>query len=99
MAARALAAPPEPPISACDDEVGMPHHHVRRSHTIAPIKPANTTYCVTMSSWIIPLPMVLATAVPRKNAARKLKTAAHKTARRGDNTRVETTVAMLLAAS
>jgi hypothetical protein len=27
--------------------------------------------------WIMPLPMVLATAVPRKNAARKLNVAAH----------------------
>ena len=66
---------------------------------MAPIKPASTTYWVTMSSWIMPLPMVLATAVPRKNAARKLKTAAQATASRGDRTRVETTVAMLLAAS
>ena len=43
--------------------------------------------------------MVFATAVPRKNAARKLKAAAHATANLGDSTRVETTVAMLLAES
>src|SRR5690348_10826629 len=48
---------------------------------------------------IMPLPMVLATAVPRRNAARKLKDAAQATASRGESTRVETTVAMLLAAS
>jgi hypothetical protein len=66
---------------------------------MAPINPASTTYWVTMSSWIIPLPMVLATAVPRKKAAAKLKNAAQITASRGDRTRVETTVAMLLAAS
>src|SRR5579864_1520244 len=47
----------------------------------------------------MPLPMVLATAVPRKNAARKLKAAAHATANFGDRTRVETTVAMLFAES
>ena len=47
----------------------------------------------------MPRPIVLATAVPRINAARKLNTAAHTTASLGDNTRVETTVAMLLAAS
>ena len=52
-----------------------------------------------MLSSIIPLPMVLATAVPSRKAARKLKTAAQTTASRGDSTRVETTVAMLLAAS
>ena len=86
-------------MSACEDEVGSPHHQVSRSQTMAPIKPASTTYWVTMSSWIMPLPMVLATAVPSRKAARKLKTAAHTTASRGDSTRVETTVAMLLAAS
>src|SRR5512146_1975171 len=47
----------------------------------------------------MPLPMVLATAVPSRKAAKKLKNAAQATASLGDNTRVETTVAMLLAAS
>ena len=47
----------------------------------------------------MPAPMVFATAVPRKKAARKLKTAAQTTASLGERTRVETTVAMLLAAS
>src|SRR2546425_2353187 len=58
-----------------------------------------TTYCVTSSRRIMPLPMVLATAVPRKKAATKLKNAAQITANLGESTRVETTVAMLLAAS
>src|SRR6266478_9722439 len=86
-------------MSACDEEVGRPHHQVSKSHTIAPAKPAMTTYWVTSSSRIIPLPMVLATAVPRRNAATKLKKAAQITASLGDKTRVDTTVAMLLAAS
>ena len=43
--------------------------------------------------------MVLATAVPRKKAAMKLKNAAQMTASRGERTRVETTVAMEFAAS
>src|SRR5215813_3270797 len=43
--------------------------------------------------------MVLATAVPKTKAARKLNAAAQNTASRGESTRVETTVAMLLAAS
>src|SRR5437764_10967647 len=86
-------------MRACDDEVGSPHHHVSTSHTIAPNRPAMTTYWVTSSNRIMPLPMVLATAVPRKNAARKLKAAAHNTASFGDRTRVETTVAMLFAES
>src|SRR5947209_5572469 len=86
-------------MRACDDEVGSPHHQVSTSHTIAPNNPAMTTYWFTSSNRIIPLPMVLATAVPRKKAARKLKAAAHATANLGDSTRVETTVAMLLAES
>src|SRR5258708_33956089 len=47
----------------------------------------------------MPLPMVLATAVPKKNAAMKFQKAAQTTARNGVRTRVETTVAMELAAS
>src|SRR4051794_22400673 len=47
----------------------------------------------------MPLPMVLATAVPSRKAAAKLKNAAQATAMRGESTRVETTVAMELAAS
>src|SRR5260370_8981488 len=45
------------------------------------------------------LPMVLATAVPKTKAAMKFQKAAHTTARNGVRTRVETTVAMELAAS
>src|SRR5438552_18937301 len=86
-------------MRACDDEVGSPHHHVSTSHTIAPNRPAMTTYWVTSSRRIIPLPIVLATAVPRKKAATKLKNAAQITASLGESTRVETTVAILLAAS
>ena len=47
----------------------------------------------------MPLPMVFATAVPSRKAARKLNAAAQTTANLGDSTRVDTTVAMLLAAS
>src|SRR5947208_2709374 len=94
-----MDTPTKPPMRACDDEVGSPHHHVSTSHTIAPNRPAMTTYWFTSSNRIIPLPMVLATAVPRKKAARKLKAAAHNTASFGDRTRVETTVAMLFAES
>src|SRR6201993_1555593 len=47
----------------------------------------------------MPLPMVLGTAVPNTNAAMKFQKAAHATARNGVNTRVDTTVAIELAAS
>src|ERR1700758_2070567 len=49
--------------------------------------------------WIMPLPMVAAPAVPKTKAAMKFQKAAQATARRGVSTRVETTVAMELAAS
>src|SRR6266851_1523342 len=49
--------------------------------------------------WTMPLPMVLATAVPKTKAAMKFQNAAQTTARKGVSTRVETTVAMELAAS
>ena len=48
---------------------------------------------------IIPEPTVLATAVPKVNAATKLKKAAQMTAWPGESTRVDTTVAIELAAS
>src|SRR5579864_2419869 len=47
----------------------------------------------------MPLPIVLATAVPKINAAMKFQNAAQSTALPGERTRVETTVAMELAAS
>src|SRR5271156_3932498 len=47
----------------------------------------------------MPLPMVAATAVPKTKAAMKFQKAAQTTARNGVRTRVETTVAMELAAS
>src|SRR5665213_2229860 len=51
------------------------------------------------SCFISPLPIVPATAVPNRNAAAKLKNAAQITACPGERTRVETTVAIELAAS
>src|SRR5208337_2619833 len=47
----------------------------------------------------MPLPMVAATAVPNTKAAMKFQNAAQRTARKGVSTRVDTTVAIELAAS
>ena len=46
-----------------------------------------------------PDPIVFATAVPKRNAATKLKNAAQKTAVKGESTRVDTTVAIEFAES
>ncbi len=66
---------------------------------MAPISPAKMTGSVTIVMSTVPLPMVCATPVPKTNAAMKLKNAAQMTAFPGESTRVETTVAIELAAS
>jgi len=97
--ALATAAPPNPPIRACEEELGSPKYHVIRFQTIAPINAPRTTLGSTTDGSMSPLPIVFATAVPTVNAAMKLKNAAHMTATAGERTRVETTVAMELALS
>jgi hypothetical protein len=86
-------------MSACEELVGSPRISVMKFQVMAPRSPASNTFWSTISMWTMPLPMVLATAVPNKNAATKFQKAAQATARKGVSTRVETTVAMELAAS
>jgi hypothetical protein len=86
-------------MSACDELDGIPKLHVIRFHAIAPSSAANTTFGFTIDTSIIPLPTVLATAVPTVNNARKLNDAAHTTAATGLNTRVPTIVAIEFAES
>src|SRR5205814_385437 len=45
--ATTTAAPTKPPISACDDEVGRPHHHVSRFQISAARSDASTIAGVT----------------------------------------------------
>src|SRR5690606_21932080 len=92
------AAPASPPSSACDEDVGSPHHQVSRSQTTAPTSPEATRPSVTTPG-STPLAMLPATCVSKRRKAMKLNAAAQMTAALGDSTRVETTVAMLLAAS
>ena len=97
----ALAMPPptSPPISACELEDGMPNPQVIRFQTIAPINAAKIT-CASMTlGSMMPVPMVCATLSPNTRKATKLKNAAHSTAYCGRSTRVETIVAIELAAS
>ena len=76
----------------------MPKYHVIRFQTMAPSSAATTTVWVIIKGSAMSPPMVLATPVPR-NAPRKLKAPAIRTAERGVRTLVETTVAMALAVS
>src|SRR5437870_8409558 len=92
-------APISPPTRACEELVGRPNHQVMISQAIAPIRVDRRSQAVTIAGSIVPLPIVDATFTPNTKAATKLKKAAHRTAIRGDRTRVETTVATELAAS
>src|SRR5262245_45816134 len=66
---------------------------------MAPTRPARMTHWSTIPGATTPRATVVATSTPKPNAATKLKKAAHTTACSGVSTRVETTVAMELAAS
>src|SRR5215204_5625547 len=96
--ALATPAPANPPMRACDEEVGSPSHQVRKFQAMAPASPAKTTASLTTAESTV-LPTVLATWVWKTRKAMKLNRAAQTTASRGVSTRVETTVAIELAAS
>ncbi len=97
--ALATAAPPIPPTRAWDDDVGRPRKNVIRFSEMAPTRPEKITP-IDSTSWVTTsLAMVSATWVPNMRNATKLKVAAQTTAQRGESTRVETIVAIELAAS
>ena len=93
------AAPASPAMRACDELVGRPKYQVTRPQTNAAARPAKMTAPSTTDGSTTPLPIVVATATPKKNAATKLKNAAQATACIGVRTRVPTTVAIEFAAS
>src|SRR5262245_23052114 len=90
-------------MSACEELVGSPKYHVMTSHTMAPMSPQSKTQSrhgsAIRSIETRSPPMVCATRVPKSKNATKLKNAAQATATPGESTRVETTVAIELAAS
>src|SRR5688500_6574609 len=93
-----MPAPMKPPMRACDEDVGSPSYQVARFQPIAPTSPPKMTATLTTDGSTI-LPTVSATLVWNTRKATKLNTAAQRTAALGDNTLVETTVAIELAAS
>src|SRR3954452_780313 len=92
-------APTSPPISACELLEGMPSPQVIRFQTMAPISAPKITRSSIRLGSMMPVPMVLATCRPNTANATKLKNAAQITAYCGRSTRVETMVAIELAAS
>ncbi len=95
----AMPPPTNPPINACELEDGIPNPQVIRFQPMAPIRAANITDVSITLGWTIPVPMVCATLSPNTAKATKLKNAAQNTAYCGRSTRVETIVAIELAAS
>ena len=87
-------------MRACEDDEGSPSHQVSMFQPIAPSRPAvqMSRPSVPLGGSMMPLPTVSATRVPKK-APHRLATAAMATAARGVRARVETEVAMALAAS
>src|SRR5919202_3334239 len=96
--APATPAPTRLKISAWLELDGSPRYQVTRFHTMAAISAETTSVWVETSGGMMPLPTVVATAVPDR-APTKLRTPAISTARPGDSTRVATTVAIALAVS
>src|SRR5690606_22311479 len=96
--AAASAAPSRPPMSACEEDEGNPHHQVMRFQTMPPISAHRISWDPTSTTpaSISPDAMVLATAVPA-SAPTRFMLAARPTACIGDSTLVATTVAMELA--
>ena len=95
----ARPAPTRPPTRACDDEDGIPASQVTMFQMMAPPSAAKIRRSVTTCTETMPAPTVWATCSPKNRNAMKLKKAAQITACRGFSTRVETIVAMELAAS
>ncbi len=100
VAPPASAAPHRPPIRACDDDDGNPRHQVSRFHRVAPRSaPAQiATPVAPMGTSMMSPPIVFATRTPAKPPTRFI-TAASPRAIRGVSARVDTEVAMALAAS
>ena len=95
----ARAAPTSPPISAWVDDDGSPKYQVVRFQTIAPSSPARMTTSPSCPlGGTITSDTVWATFWPRK-APTKFITAARIRATRGVRARVDTDVAIALAAS
>ena len=101
VAPAASAAPTSPPISACEDDDGRPYHQVSRFQPIAPISAAPTRRSPCVAGRGVDdarCRRSSATFAP-KNAPKRLATAAMASAMRGVSARVETEVAIALAAS
>src|SRR5665213_1168553 len=97
--ALAAPAPTSPPINACELDEGIPSRLVMTCQVIAPDSAPKITRASITLACTMPRPTVSATCRPNTRKAMKLKNAAAATAYCGRKTRVDTMVAMALAAS
>ena len=97
----ARAEPTSPPISACDDEDGRPSHQVVRFQMIAPSRPHITIVrpCVGEKPEVSMVSLTVWATFWPSRAPTKFITAARMRAMRGVRARVDTEVAIALAAS
>ncbi len=94
-----IAAPTSPPTRAWLELDGSPRIHVSVFQTTAPVSAAPVTATSSFEGTCTMPATVLATAAPIRSGPNRLKNAAKATAGSGRATRVDTRVAMALAAS
>jgi hypothetical protein len=97
--AAATPAPIRAPTRAWLLDVGRARYQVIKSQIIAPTRVAKIRFTVITWLSMIPFPIVVAMAVPKKSGPTRLKKAAIVTAFSGESTFVATTVAMAFAES
>ena len=86
-------------MSACEELAASPHHHVSRSQTSAPSSAAATSVDVTTSGRSTPLAIVAGDVETEEQEGDEVEERRPGTASCGVSTRVDTTVAIELAAS
>lgn len=96
--AEAIPAPAKPATNAWLSLVGIPHRAATLDQMMMPTIAPPTVAKLTALGSMIPVPMVVATAVPDITPIR-LNTDARASAARGESERVPTTVAMAFGAS
>jgi hypothetical protein len=96
--AATTTAPMTPPIRACDDDDGMPRHHVKRFQKMPPSRPARMIAGVMASGFTTSSAIVAATS-SEMNAPTKFSSAARATAAGAGSARVAIDVAIALAVS
>src|SRR5712692_3855640 len=92
-------APTRPPISACEELLGMPRNQVNKFQPQAVTSATTITCRLIVPGLMMSLPMVLATATPKMNGPENSATAVTASATGGRKARDEIIVATMLLES